>query len=155
MGKKYSRYEYAKTVTFTRTTANNAYKAQRDFLDFWAGQTSKAQFTSKLASFATTVIEGIFNRTVYTALPGLVVTALADANAVEQDAVEYVGKKGLRELTDLNSIFVDNKNYSAITFRVNYLAFKNLATGKTDYTIIQGNIVPTKIITTGGGTIPM
>ncbi len=52
-------------------------------------------------------------------------------------------------------VFNDNKTYTSITFRVNYLAFKNLATGNTDFTIIQGNIIPTKILTSSGGSITM
>lgn len=52
-------------------------------------------------------------------------------------------------------IFLDNKNYASITFQVNYLAFRNLATGNTDFTIAQGNIIPAKVLTASGGSIPI
>ena len=151
----YSRYEYSKTVTFSRNTTTKAYDAQKAFLDTWSGVISKASFQSKLASFSVTVLEGIFNKTVYTAIPAAVISALSGANSWEKSEVQRIATKGKDEISDLMAIFLKNSNYASITFRVNYLAFKNLATGNTDFTIIQGNIVPTKITTTGGGTIPM
>lgn len=152
---KYSRYEYNATVSFTRKVATDAFKAQKAFLEFWEGKITKASFTSTLTSLGVTAIEKIFNKSAYTALPGLVATTLANVDAWEKGEVKKVAEKGRDELSDLMQTFLDNTNYASITFRVNYLAFKNLATGNVDYTIIQGNIIPTKIITNSGGTIPM
>ncbi len=151
----YSRYEYNATVSFGRSTATNAYKAQKAFLDFWDGKITQASFVSTLTNLGATIVEGVFNSTGYAAIPGFVANALANANAWEKSLVREVAVKGKDELSDLMQTFLDNTNYASITFRVNYLAFKNLATGKVDFTVVQGNIIPTKIITTGGGTIPL
>ncbi|TKI53788.1 hypothetical protein FC756_22420 [Lysinibacillus mangiferihumi] len=66
-----------------------------------------------------------------------------------------MAEEGKKELGEGMQIFLDNKNYASITFQVNYLAFRNLATGNTDFTIAQGNIIPAKVLTASGGSIPI
>ncbi|MFJ7662771.1 hypothetical protein ACIQXW_10255 [Lysinibacillus sp. NPDC097162] len=72
-----------------------------------------------------------------------------------KNEVLRVAEEGYDQITKLLRIFIDNKTFVSIEFSVNYLAFKNLATGNTDFTIIQGNIIPKKIITSSGGSIPL
>lgn len=129
------------------------HRAQESFLKYWKVEVSEAAFKTTLARFATAALEKVFNKTAITALPVAVVSALSSANEWEKNEVLRVAQEGFSQLTSLLRLFLDNKEYTSITFRVNYLAFKNLATGNVDFTIVQGNIIPTKIVTSSGGTI--
>ncbi|TKI50232.1 hypothetical protein [Lysinibacillus tabacifolii] len=81
--------------------------------------------------------------------------ALTSGNEWEKNEVLRVAEEGDSQINKLLRIFNDNKAYISITFRVNYLAFKNLATGNTDFTIVQGNIIPIRVLTSSGGSIPL
>lgn len=150
----YSRYEFAgKGVTLTKKTASDANKAQNAFIEYWNGRISKAELTTKLSGLAASAIEFVYRRSAYSAIPGFIASTLSGADAYEKKKVLEVAQKGENELDKVMNLFLDNDNYASITFNATYLGFKNLATGNTDYTIIASNIVPIKIMTTGGGSI--
>lgn len=155
MATAYSRYEYNKTTSITRANVGDMIRAQEAFIKYWEGEVSKATLTTSLSGLVVTALERVFNKTVYSAIPGYLVSALSGANEWEKNEVLRVAQEGLDQIEKLSLIFLENKTYSSIEFSVNYLAFKNLATGNTDFTIIQGNIIPRKIITNSGGSIPM
>lgn len=152
---KYSRYEYNVTTSISRANVTDMHRAQEAFINYWDGKVSSAATSPFLGGLATAALEKVFNKSAYTAIPSLLVSALTSANEWEQNEVLRVAEEGYDQITKLLRIFIDNKTYVSIEFSVNYLAFKNLATGNTDFTIIQRNIIPKKIITFSGGSIPL
>lgn len=152
---KYSRYEYNATTSISRANVTDMHRAQEAFINYWNGKVTSAATTTFLGGLATAALEKVFNKSAYTAIPSLLVSALTSANEWEKNEVLRLAEEGYDQITKLLRIFIDNKTYVSIEFSVNYLAFKNLATGNTDFTIIQGNIIPKKIITSSGGSIPL
>lgn len=149
----YSRTEYNATVSISRANVTDMYKAQKAALDFWEGKISQAQLKSTLAGLAATALELIFKKSAYSAIAGYLVSALSGASAYEKSEVKAALTEGKNELADLMQLFIDHKNYTSVTARVNYLKFTNLSTGVVDFNVVQGNIILTKILTTGGGSI--
>ncbi|AVK96363.1 hypothetical protein FCT18_07990 [Lysinibacillus sphaericus] len=152
---KYSRYEYNATTSISRANIGDMSGAQEAFINYWKGKVSKAALTTTLGGLATTALEKVFNKTSYTAIPSYLVSALTSVNEWEKNEVLRVAEEGDSQINKLLRIFNDNKAYISISFRVNYLAFKNLATGNTDFTIVQGNIIPIRVLTSSGGSIPL